>query len=200
MSTLTAARVIGSFLIVFGYGAFAASCTDPVLDDTVDAQGKETANIPLGPLHRAGQRCIACHQEGGKSRDNPFTVAGTIFAQPGRQIGVGGAEVRLTDSDGSKFITKTNCVGNFFIRPNEWQAPTGPKFPLLVEVFKSGIKRRMQGVIGREGDCSFCHQLDIPVKDPFSQIGHIYLFGSDEPGLPEGATDCAVDPKRPGSP
>jgi len=173
-----------------------ASCSDPVLDDAVDAQGNETQGIDKGEFHRAGQRCVACHQEGGEASGSPFTLAGTVFAQPAKQIGVDNVEIRLTDSDGTKHTTQTNCVGNFFIKASDWQ----PKFPILVEIFKNNVRRRMTSPIGREQDCAGCHVLEIPPKDPFSQIPHIYLFGSDEPGTPEGDPSCAVDPKRPGSP
>lgn len=185
-------------LLVLGAASVAAapSCSDPVLDDAVAAQGNETSGVPKGPLHRAGSQCVVCHQEGGTASDSPFTVAGTIFAQPARQIGVDGAEVRMTDADGTKFTAKTNCVGNFFVTPGEWQ----PKFPLLVEVAKGNLRRAMRSPIGRAASCASCHVPDLPVKDPSSQLGHIYLFASDEPGSPEGAADCAVDPKRPGSP
>lgn len=177
-------------------GTLVASCSDPVLDDTIDAQGNETENVPQGEFHRAGQRCVACHQEGGEASDSIFTLAGTVFAQPAKQIGVDNVEVRLTDSDGSKHTATTNCVGNFFVKPSDWQ----PKFPILVEIFKSNVRRRMTSPIGREPDCSGCHVLEIPPEDPFSQVPHIYLFGSDEPGTPEGDPGCEVDPKRPGSP
>lgn len=186
-------------VVVLGSVAFAASmlsCSDPVLDDAIAAQGNETAEIPKGPLHRAGQRCVVCHQEGGTAADFPYTVAGTIFAQPGRQVGVDGAEVRMTDADGTKHTAKTNCVGNFFVKPDEWS----PKFPVLVEVAKGNLRRSMRSPIGREPSCAGCHVPQLPVSDPASQVGHVYLFAGDEPGFPEGALDCAVDPKAPGSP
>lgn len=173
-----------------------ASCDDPVLDDTVDEQGNETSGIPKGELHRAGQRCTACHQEGGEASDSPFTLAGTVFAQPKRQIGVGNAEIRLTDSDGTKFTAKTNCVGNFFVKASEWR----PRFPILVDVAKGPVRRQMRSPIGRAADCAECHTLNVPVADPLSQMGHIYLYSGDEPGSPEGAADCPVDPRRPGGP
>lgn len=183
-------------VLVIAIAAVSASCSDPVLDDTIDDQGNETKGIPAGPLHRAGQRCVACHQPGGTASDSPFVLAGTVFAQPKRQVGVEAAEVRLTDSDGTSFITKTNCVGNFFIKASEWD----PKFPILVEIGKGGVRRRMVSPIGRATDCSQCHTLAIPPKDPYSELGHIYLFPTDEVGSPDGASDCAVDPVRPGSP
>jgi mono/diheme cytochrome c family protein len=185
--------VLGSALAA---AILSASCTDPVLDTIVDDQGNETENIDQGELHRAGQRCTACHQEGGEASSSPFTLAGTVFAQPNRQVGVSGAEVRLTDSDGTKHTAKTNCVGNFFIKASEWE----PKFPILVEIAKGGVRRSMRSPIGRDTSCAGCHTLAIPPADPFSQVGHIYLFATDEPGSPEGAADCKVDPLRPGSP
>lgn len=188
-------RLFTPVVVIVLAGTTAASCTDPVLDQTIEDQGNETQGIEKGEYHRAGQRCVACHLEGGKS-STVFSIAGTIFAQPARQVGVGGVEVRMTDSDGTKYTAKTNCVGNFFVKPSEWN----PKFPILVDIFKGGTRRSMRSQIGRAADCAECHHLDIPVKDPLSQMPHIYLFGGDEPGSPQGAADCPVDPIRPGSP
>jgi cytochrome c553 len=177
-------------------GASFLSCADPVLSDAIAAQGNETSGVDKGEFHRAGQPCVTCHQEGSPASDSPFTVAGTVFAQPKRQIGVESAEVRMTDADGTKFTAKTNCVGNFFVKPAEWQ----PRFPILVEVAKNNVRRSMRSAIGREASCAGCHSTDLEPADPFSQVGHIYLFATDEPGSPEGVADCKVDPKRPGTP
>jgi hypothetical protein len=174
----------------------AASCNpDPVLDDVVSAQGKETSGISTGEFHRAGQKCTACHVEGGPASNSPFSIAGTIFAQPAREVGVGAAEVRMTDAEGTKFIAKTNCVGNFFVKPSEWD----PHFPVLVEVAKGNVRRAMKSIIGRESSCAGCHSFDITPANPLSQVGHVYVFGGDEPGLPNGAADCPADPVRPGT-
>lgn len=172
------------------------ACTDPVLDDAIDALGNETEGVEKGEYHRAGQPCVTCHQQGGPASDAPFTIAGTVFAQPKRQIGVEGVEVRMTDAEGTKYIAKTNCVGNFFVKSSEWD----PRFPVLVEIAKNNVRRAMQSPIGRDPSCAGCHSFDIPVADPTSQVPHIYLYSGDEPGSPEGAADCPVDPKRPGSP
>jgi hypothetical protein len=172
------------------------SCADPVLSDAVAAQGNETSGIDKGELHRAGQPCVTCHQEGGPASRFPFTVAGTVFAQPLRQVGVEGAEVRMTDADGTKHTAKTNCVGNFMVKSSEWD----PKFPILVEVAKNNVRRSMRSAIGRDASCASCHSPTIDIADPLSQVGHIYLFATDEPGSPEGAADCKVDPKRAGTP
>ena len=181
-------------ILIFG-GSF-LSCGDPVLSDAVDAQGNETSGVEKGELHRAGQPCVTCHQQGGPASDFPFTVAGTVFAQPKRQVGVELAEVRMTDADGTKHTAKTNCVGNFKVEKSEWD----PKFPILVEVAKGNVRRSMRSPIGREPSCGGCHSLELELSDPFAQVPHIYLFAADEPGSPEGAADCKVDPKRVGSP
>jgi len=177
-------------------GIAIVSCADPVLSDAVEGQGNETSGVEKGEFHRAGQPCGTCHQEGGPAADFPFTVAGTVFAQPMRQVGVEAAEIRMTDADGTKYTAKTNCVGNFFVTPAEWQ----PKYPILVEVAKNNVRRSMRSAIGRDASCAGCHTPDLEPADPFSQVPHIYLFSGDEPGSPEGAADCKVDPKRVGSP
>jgi hypothetical protein len=176
--------------------AVGLSCSDPVFDNAVNNQGKETQNIPKGEFHRAGQQCVLCHQDSGPASGSIFTLAGTVFAQPQRQVGVGGVEIQLTDSNGAKYISKTNCVGNFFIKPTDWV----PNFPILVQIAKAGTARQMVSPIGRSPDCAFCHQLDIPPTDPLSQMPHLYLYSGDEPGLPNGDPLCPVDPVRPGSP
>lgn len=178
------------------YVASSLSCSDPVLDGAEEAQGNETSGIDKGEFHRAGSACVTCHREGGAASDSPFTIAGTVFAQPLRQVGVDSAEVRMTDADGTKYLAKTNCVGNFFVKPSDWV----PKFPILVEVAKGGVRRSMRSPIGREPSCAVCHTPEIPPPDPFSQLGHIYLYSGDEPGSPNGLADCPVDPIRPGSP
>jgi hypothetical protein len=172
-----------------------ASCTDPILDRTVADQGKETSGVDVGEFHRPGQHCTACHQEHGAASSSPFTLAGTIFAQPLRQVGVNSVEIRLTDADGTKFTAHTNCVGNFFIKADEWV----PKFPILVDIAKNGTRRSMKSPIGRASECADCHVLTIPPADPFSNVPHIYLFAADEPGSPDGDAQCPVDPVRPGS-
>jgi hypothetical protein len=179
-------------LTLVAAGAAALSCSDPFLDGQNDAQGNETSGVEQGQYHRAGSACVTCHREGGEASDAPFTVAGTVFAQPLKQVGVDSVEIRMTDADGTKFLTKTNCVGNFFVTPAEWV----PKFPILVEIAKGGVRRSMRSVIGREPSCAVCHSSDLPPKDPFSAVGHIYLFSGDEPGSPNGSDDCPVDPVK----
>ena len=144
------------------------------------------------------QNARAGDERGGETE---FTVAGTIFASATRQVGVDGAEIRMTDADGTQHTTKTNCVGNFFVKPNEWV----PKFPVLVAVAKGGTRRSMQSVIGRDGSCAHCHSLNVEKSatgaavDP-KKVAQVYLFGGDEPSAPNGALDCPAPAKKPGSP
>ncbi len=180
--------------------AASAACKDPALDDRIAALGNETSGIPKGEFHRAGQPCTYCHVEGGPAGDKPFTIAGTVFAQPNRLVGVSGVEVTLLDSDHTSPPTtvKTNCVGNFFIEPggaNGWQ----PKFPVSVGIAK-GVARKMLTIIGRASSCGECHSADVTPADPLSQVPHIYIFNTDEAGKPNGDPDCAVDPRAPGDP
>ena len=176
-------------------GASFLSCADPVLSDAVTALGAETSGIPKGAFHRAGQPCATCHQVGGPASGSPFSVAGTVFAQPLRQIGVENVEVRMIDAEKTTHIAKTNCVGNFMVTPAEWT----PKFPILIEIGKGNVRRSMRSPVGRDASCAGCHSREIEVGDPLAQVGHVYLFATDEPGSPEGTADCTVDPKRPGT-
>ncbi len=165
------------------------ACSDPIQEGRIEELGNEIEGIPKGPLHRAGQPCVVCHSEHGPANDSPFTVAGTIFAGPEVRIGVKDAEIRMTDSVGTKHIAHTNCVGNFFVKPSEWQ----PKFPILVAVAKRGAIRRMNSVIGREADCATCHTIKKD-RDPTQQLIHVYLYGNDESGAEIDRQNCPVNP------
>ena len=190
-------RATRFILLMVGVGiASTLSCSDPEISGGAAALGKETSGIPKGEFHRAGQPCVVCHQDQGASSGHVFTIAGTIFAQPARMVGVDRAEVRMTDSEGTKFTAHTNCVGNFFVKPEEWQ----PHFPILVAIAKNNIVRQMQGPIGRDGSCAHCHANAVTPDDPFSQTSHIYLFGADESGSPNGSVDCPANPIAAASP
>ncbi|MBK6692654.1 MAG: hypothetical protein IPG50_10665 [Myxococcales bacterium] len=164
------------------------ACSDPIQSGIIEAQGKEIEGIPKGPLHRSGQPCVACHSKNGPASNSIFTVAGTIFQGPSKLVGVNNAEVRMTDSLGTKHVTKTNCVGNFMVKPDEWD----PKFPILVAVAKGGTLRRMNSVIGREASCGSCHTPNLD-RDPTSQLVQVFLFGTEEVGA--GPVECEVDPR-----
>lgn len=187
--TLAVALVLGTTI---------ASCSDPVRDGRIKSLGEEAQNVPIGEFHRAGQSCVLCHGKDGPAAGKPFSIAGTIFAQPGPATGVDKVTVAFTDSGGSQFTTQTNCVGNFFVRPDQWD----PAFPVLVRIFKGDRSKTMQGQIGRERSCAFCHrdpfeppdQYRNTVLNPqFYSAGHVYLLSAADPP-PAPAMNCPVNP------
>jgi hypothetical protein len=161
----------------FGLAAalLAAGCTDPIHDGAVKEMGKDT-RAPNTEFHRAGEPCGVCHQTAGPA-STVFTVAGTVFSQPDSVVGIDGVEIDMTDSASSMFHTKTNCVGNFYVKDSDWS----PYFPILVRITKNGITQSMVSTIGRETSCAACHFTQ--VTDPLSQVNHVYL-GAEDPSPP----------------
>jgi hypothetical protein len=185
-------------ITVLAFAATAASCGDPVKDGRIHALGDEIQGIPVGEFHRAGQPCVICHTKDGPASGSVFSVAGTIFAQPGPAVGVDQVTVAFTDSAGSQYTTSTNCVGNFFVKPDQWD----PAYPVLVRIYKGDRSKTMQGQIGRSRSCGFCHhdpvnppqQYEGTVLDPqYSSVGHIYLLSAADPP-PTPAMGCPVNP------
>lgn len=169
------------------------ACTNPIQDFAIRAAGAEKGGVPEGEFHRAGQQCVICHQDGGKSKTS-FILAGTIFGQPSKAIGVEGAKVQITDSGGGKITATTNCVGNFFVKREDFGRDL--QFPLLVRVVKDGRSRSMGSQIGRAADCAFCHRVGLTPDDPsyFGAMPQVYLYGDDEPA-PAKSLSCPVDPE-----
>lgn len=165
-------------------------CSDPIQSGRIDDLGKEVSGIPKGEFHRAGQPCVVCHARNGPASDSVFSVAGTVFAGPQSKVGVDRVEVRMTDSASSKYIAYTNCVGNFFVKPEQWD----PKFPILVAVAKGGTLSRMTSVIGREPSCATCHTTRND-RDPTSQLIHVYLSGTGTVPASPGEQPCPVEPR-----
>jgi cytochrome c553 len=132
--------------------AASASCFDPVHSDAVSSQGPEKDGVQPGPLHRAGQMCLACH--GGQGPGSPeMSVAGTIYATRTGTEPLVGATVTLQDAAGSKRTLTTNAVGNFYVLKSDW----APAYPLFVRLDAGGNKKIMQTRIGGQGSCAFCH-------------------------------------------
>ncbi|HSQ67645.1 MAG TPA: hypothetical protein VLM85_30755 [Polyangiaceae bacterium] len=167
----------------------AVACGDPVTDGAINALGGELPNVPVGEYHRAGQPCVDCHSPSGPASGSPFSVAGTIFAQPSNPTGVDQATIAMTDTTGSKFTVTTNCVGNFFVKRADWD----PSFPIFVRVYKNGLARTMQGQIGRERSCANCHKDPQTAYEALSAVGHIYMYlDGDTP--PPASSNCPVSP------
>ena len=152
-------------------------CGDPAPDSKVNALGPEDPNVPPGPNHRPGQPCLVCHQAGGKAQ--PFSVAGTVYAEVDASAPVGNANVYILDSANNTYTTKTNCAGNFFVRPGDF-TPTYPYWATLRANATVGgspgvIERDMDSPSYREGSCAGCHTIPIGPGSP----GPVYVI--DDP-------------------
>jgi hypothetical protein len=130
-----------------------AACWNPVHADAVDALGPEAANIPIGPLHRAGQPCTTCHSGSGPGEPD-FVVAGTIYKKKRQPDPLVGALVTISSPDGTSRKVTTNEVGNFYIETSDWS----PKFPLIAQIELGEAKQEMKTKIGRDGGCAACHR------------------------------------------
>lgn len=154
-------------------GALAA-CEDPTNEAAVAAQGPEEPAVPPGPLHRPGQPCLVCHDgETGRA----FSLAGTVFWAQGSDIPATATEVLVLDDTGARFTAVTNCAGNFFVRPEEYE----PVFPLWVALRRGKVGVAMDSPARGEGSCAGCHGLE---AGPTS-AGRVYLHGiepADGPG------------------
>jgi hypothetical protein len=128
-----------------------ASCGDPVTDRAIQALGSENPFVPRGPLHRPGQPCLLCHREGGKSK--PFSVAGTVFVDATAQSGANGVTVFILDAANGVYSTTTNCVGNFYVYPDQFT----PTYPMWVTLRAGAVQRDMDSASYREGSCAACH-------------------------------------------
>jgi hypothetical protein len=138
-----------------------AGCPSPVNDDEKEALGGECSDVPESDFHRPGQPCLVCHGE--YDRATPvMAMAGTIFATPGQATPVEGAEIILTDSNGTSPPNPvvSNCIGNFFIDSDDWT----PAYPVHAEIIcpnpddTDKPRRLVMGTrIARDGSCAGCH-------------------------------------------
>lgn len=144
------------------------ACSDPVNDDARDALGPEQAGVPPGPLHRPGQPCVLCHGEEGPG-DMVMSVAGTVYKFPDSDEPLAGAYVDFIDSSGKKFTAATNCAGNFFVQPEDFD----PDFPIWTSLRYGGIAMpiEMSTPVFRERSCAGCHA----IKSGTSSPGHVYF-------------------------
>jgi len=138
--------------IIFFSLMMSAGCPDPVADDLEADQGPEAPGVPEGPLHRAGQRCLACHREGGPSP--PFAFAGTVVRRERELTPAEGVTVNVRDSRGEERTAVTNSVGNFYLEEAQWK----PVFPVKADLQFRGRHILMNTQILREGSCNACHK------------------------------------------
>jgi hypothetical protein len=171
------ARRSASFVLALALavGASAACFNDPTHDQSVDDQGDDPTGHGNGPLHRAGQPCLVCHDGRGPARAE-FAVAGTIYRSHDVVTGVENAEVTLTDANGATITALTNEMGNFYLTHDQFE----PTYPLAVSVKYTAVSGNsvttpMVTHVGREGSCAACH------FDPegTTSAGHVFVVGDD---------------------
>ena len=156
--------------LVGGAGLLGATNCDPVQDSLVASLGPEAPGVPVGPNHRPGQPCLACHREGGEAK-SVFSIAGTIYREKGAALALGEVEVELTDMTGHKVVARSNCAGNFYLSP----AAFIPTYPVWVVLRSGSHSIEMESPIYREGSCATCH---VEPPGPMS-AGAVFL--TDEP-------------------
>jgi hypothetical protein len=147
--------------------ALAFAACDPTHSNAVDALGDEAPGVRRGPLHRAGQPCLTCH-DGAIGDPSAFTVAGTIFESADGLSPAVGATVHLTSANGAEASATTNEAGNFYLTSREYT----PAYPMKVDVTYARLPNvKMASNIGRDGSCADCH------RDPAgpASAGHIYV-------------------------
>jgi hypothetical protein len=157
----------------------ASACGDPARDDAINALGPEAAFVAPGPLHRPGQPCILCHEDG--SRAPPFSVAGTVYDQAGSEAPAPNVTVYILDSANQVHSTTTNCAGNFYVLPSDYM----PTYPFWVTLKGGDIRRDMDSPVYREGSCAGCHVGDAGPTTP----GHVYLLDDPTTQTPP-ASNC----------
>ena len=138
---------------------------DPVHEKAIVDLGPETPGIAQGPLHRAGQPCLVCHD--GTAARPALSAGGTIYRVRGDATPLPGASVALSDARGSTLTATTNTAGNFYVDAAAWQ----PVFPLTTSVSFEGVTATMSTIIGQDGSCAACH------SDPPTRIsaGPVFL-------------------------
>ncbi|APR82051.1 Hypothetical protein A7982_07400 [Minicystis rosea] len=155
--------------------AASAACGDPARSNAADALGPEVAGVEEGPLHRAGQPCLVCH-DGSRSR--PFSLAGTVYLTPDSDAPAVGAAVRWVDAEGRSAEARTNCAGNFFVLPEDFT----PTYPLWVSVTVGSLEVAMDSPINGNGSCAHCHGLSTGPQS----TGRVYAYPIAPSPLPPG--------------
>ncbi|MCP4916144.1 MAG: Ig-like domain-containing protein [Proteobacteria bacterium] len=103
-------------------------------------------NATLDVVHQGTPSCSssACHPD--------FTTAGSVFSDLDGHRGLGGAELRVTDSSGrTSFVATSTELGLLYsLEP----LPTGPL------TFQLGDQRSDEHVLPNDRDCNLCHRAD----------------------------------------
>lgn len=157
------------------------SCSsDPVKSHLIESLGGEAPGVPEGPLHRAGQPCVACHQESGPA-DTVFSLAGTVYQDPTSTKPLPDARIHFIDASGKTYDTGANCAGNFFVMAADY-SPSWPVWTSVIFGVADGqpVEVPMESPIYREGSCAMCHQ----DGDPIEHVVHVYFAPAQLPVPP----------------
>jgi hypothetical protein len=157
--------------------ALETGCNDPVHDAQIAALGPEDPAVPVGPLHRPGQPCLACHDGNGPA-SLAFGTAGTVFQDAMDPTPMVSAIVQLTDAATNVTSAETNCAGNFFVELVDWT----PVFPVHVQVIYGDMSSQMLSHFDRYTSCAQCHTGTVSS----SSVGQIYLNADPMAYLPSG--------------
>jgi hypothetical protein len=153
-----------------------AACAHPVRERAITALGPEATGVSVGPLHRPGQPCLACH-DGADSDIAAFSVAGTVYVDDSAAQPAANVRVIVLDADDQRHELTSNCAGNFYVEPERF----APRYPLWAALEFGGDRIEMQSPIGRDGSCAGCHALQ---ASP-TRTNAVYLY-SVAGELPEG--------------
>lgn len=106
------------------------------------------------PLMRPGGACISCHTKEGEGPI--FALSGTVFPSPHEPddcngvTSASGAEVVVTEANGTAHTLKVNDAGNFFLEARNFA------YPYQAKVVYQGRERVMVEA-QMSGDCNSCH-------------------------------------------
>jgi hypothetical protein len=174
MASELGAPMRSSLLIVI-LAAWIVACEDPLKARAVEALGPEALDVPEGPLHRPGEPCVLCH-DGDVAR--AFSLGGTVYVAPDSERPAPGASVALVDASGARFAAITNCAGNFFVLPEDFQ----PVYPLWAALRLGAHEIVMESPIHEDGSCAGCHGREAGPES----AGGVYLFPIAPEPLDEG--------------
>ena len=98
-------------------------------------------------------------------------MAGTVYRLADGDAPAPGARVEIVDAAGQRFVAETNCAGNFFVRPEDFE----PVYPAWTSLSVGDYRIAMETPIHREGSCAGCH------AEPAGPdaVGRVYLLAID---------------------